>query len=140
VIHQALLKLSGSVTGCVKGTLLLADGNRVKNTRAMEFGTSLAKAEGIQTWISLTAHVGPKPRGLPGWAVGNAANICNKGDFVCDFNFFTGIHWSHGFRVHTSYAVEKNGKYTYEKVLTRAADAVGKGLIYLLEHYSYTCS
>ena len=140
VVHQALLKLSGSVTGCVKGTLLLADGNRAKYTRAMEFGTSLHKGEGIETYIRQTADVGPSVGGIASFAVNNAANICNKSDFVCDFNFFTAADPSRGFRVHTSYAVEKNGKYKYEKVLTTAADAVGTGLIYLLEHHSNTCS
>jgi len=141
VVHQAMLKLSGTITTCVKGALLLADGNRVSNTKAQEFGTSLAKGEGIQTWITHTAHVGPAAHDIPSWAVNNAAiaNICNKSDFVCDFNFFTGIHWSRGFKVHTSYAVEKNGKYTYEPVLTTAADFVGSDLINILMGRGNNC-
>jgi hypothetical protein len=140
VVHQSLLKLSGSVTTCVKGALLLADGNRVANTKAMEYGTSLASAEGIQTWIKQRAMVGPQPRDIPSFVVGNTANICNRSDFVCDFNFFTGIHWSRGFKVHTSYAVSKNGKYTYEPVLSAAANAVGGNVAYILMDHGDNCS
>jgi predicted esterase len=141
VVHQAMQKLSGTITTCVKGALVLADGNRVPNTKAQQFGTSLATGEGIQTWITHTAHVGPKAHDFPSWAVNNAslASICNKSDFVCDFNFFTGIHWSRGFTVHTSYAVEKNGKWTYEPVLTTAANFVGEDLVNILMGRGNTC-
>jgi predicted esterase len=140
VVHQALLKLLGSVTTCVKGALLLADGNRVSKTKAMEYGTSLARGEGIETWIKQTAKVGPTPHDIPRYVVGNTANICNKSDFVCDFNFFTGIHWSRGFKVHTSYAVEKNGRFTYQPVLSSAADAVGGNVVLDLIHHGQGCS
>jgi hypothetical protein len=109
----------------------------------MNFGTSLHRGEGIETWLKQTFNFGAKPHDIPTFGFGDAAtaSICNKSDFVCDFNFFTAIHWARGFRVHTSYAVRQpDGRYTYQKVLTRASDAVGKGLIYLLTHYSYTCS
>jgi predicted esterase len=140
VVHQALLKLSGSVTTCIKGALLLADGNRVSKTKAMEYGTSLARGEGIETWIKQTAKVGPTPHDIPGYVVGNSANICNQSDFVCDFNFFTGIHWTRGFKVHTSYAVEKNGKFTYQPILSRAANAVGGNVVLVLIHHGQGCS
>jgi hypothetical protein len=140
VVHQALLKLAGSVTTCVKGALLLADGNRVSKTKAMEYGTSLARGEGIETWIKQTAKVGPTSHDIPRYVVGNTANICNKSDFVCDFNFFTGIHWSRGFRVHTSYAVEKNGQFTYQPILSSAANAVGGNVVLDLIHHGQGCS
>jgi predicted esterase len=134
VVHQAMGKLSGTITTCVKGALLLADGNRVPNTKAERLGTSLAKAEGIQTWITHTAHVGPTAHDVPKWSVDDSTtvNICNQSDFVCDFNFFTGVHWSRGFKVHTSYAVEKNGKFTYDPNLTKGANTVGSNVINLL--------
>jgi hypothetical protein len=141
VVHQALVKLSGAVANCVKGAVLLADGNRVKNTRAMRYGTSLARGEGIQTWIKQTAKVGPTAHDVPRYAAGNTASICNKSDYVCDFNFFTGIHWKRGFTVHTSYAVKhNNGSYTYQPVLSRAASAVGGNVVHDLQGHLGSCS
>ena len=78
VIHQTelLLKVDHPATfHHIIGTLLLADGDRVPDTRAHEFGTSLARAEGIQPYLHAIAR-----RDVP--LPGNTANICDAGDLV----------------------------------------------------------
>ena len=129
VIHQALLQLSGSVTTDIKGVLLLADGNRVPNTKAHEFGTSLAQAEGIETWINSTTGLGTTYPDIPSYALANTANICNAGDIVCDFNFAHAINYSNGIKVHESYAIKNsNGTWTYDPALISGANWVGTNL------------
>ena len=54
VIHQAelqLLRSRQSTFRRIVGRLLLGDGDRVPYTQAHEFGTSLARSEGIRTWL-----------------------------------------------------------------------------------------
>jgi hypothetical protein len=119
VAHTAVNSLPGAVLTCVQGSILLGDGNRVPNTRAKEFGTSPAKGEGIANWIAseLGMSLG---RDVNGWPV--TANICNNYDIVCDTSLAGILHFKYAASVHTSYAKKnKNGTYTYEKVLTTAA-------------------
>jgi predicted esterase len=122
VMHQAEVQISAkhhSVLKSILGTLLLGDGNRVPNTKAKEFGTSPAKAEGIQTYLTpMSSHPDvPLPK--------TTANICNNKDIVCDFNLDQVLHFSASAKVHTSYAYDC-GKTSckYEPVLTTAANWV----------------
>jgi hypothetical protein len=142
VVHQALLRVkSKSVQNCQNGTILLADGNRVANTIVNQFGTSPRNGEGIATWAKYTLHVGATPHDIPAWANQSAANICNKYDIVCDASASNLKNFSRGARVHTSYAVrDKNGKYSYEKVLTEAAKGVGGDLQRLLQDTGGYCA
>ena len=142
VVHQALLRVkSKSVQKCQNGTILLADGNRVPNTIANQFGTSPRNGEGIATWAKNTIHVGATPHDIPAWANQSAANICNKYDIVCDTSLSNLRNFSRGAKVHTSYAVrDANGKYSYEKVLTQAAKGVGGDLQRLLQDTGGFCA
>ena len=127
VMHQAENKISADhfrvIVRRIAGTLLLGDGNRVPHTKAKEFGTSSASAEGIQTYLTkLSKHpdvLVPK----------TTANICNAHDIVCNFNLTNVLHFSSSGKVHTSYAVCKSGKCKYESVLTRAATWVANAVV-----------
>jgi Cutinase len=121
VAHQASVKLKGKLTGI---DLLLGDGNRVANTEEATTGTAPAKAEGIESYFYMVpGHlVGTKPVDITFW---NALDICNNHDIVCDFNWTNLTHFSSSAKVHTSYAVEKNGHWIYEKVLTEAGNWAG---------------
>lgn len=119
VAHTAVNSLPGGVLTCVQGSILLGDGNRVPNTRAKEFGNSPANGEGIASWIAsvLGIKLGPD---VNGWPV--TANVCNANDIVCDTRLGGILHFKQAAAVHTSYAKKnKNGTYSYEKVLTTAA-------------------
>jgi predicted esterase len=114
VMHEAELQLGPGLLNHISGTLLLGDGDRVPNTRAKEFGSSLARAEGIQVYLHGTAHDVPRPA--------TTANICNARDIVCDFNFVQLAHFSQSAKVHTSYAVNTAQGMTYSPLLAQAAN------------------
>jgi hypothetical protein len=117
VMHQAELQLAAAhATGVLRqiaGTLLLADGDRVSNTAAREFGTSSAKSEGVQTWVQSFLGNGGQDVVDPA----TTANICNTGDIVCATSLKVlteTLADGSGVRVHTSYVkVDSNGNYTY---------------------------
>jgi hypothetical protein len=106
VMHQAELKLEDShdtaVLQRIAGTLLLADGDRVPHTQATEFGTSAHNGQGIRPYMHLIT-----PRDVPFPAT--TADICDAGDFVCDFGLSRIPGWSRGFAIHTSYATQETG-------------------------------
>jgi hypothetical protein len=133
VMHEAELGLSSGVTNCLGGTLLLGDGDRVSHTKAKEFGTSLAQAEGIQVYIGKFRGF---KNGIHDVAVpSTTANICNKLDMVCDFNLHTLINYKTAIKVHTAYAQrQKNGSYKYEPVLMSAASWLAKIVVKAILH------
>ncbi len=127
VMHQAENYLKNhhySAYGKLAGTVLLGDGNRIPRTRAREFGTSAASAEGIQTYLTpLSSHPDvPLP--------GTTANICNANDIVCNFGISQVLHFPSSAKVHTSYAYDcTKTACRYEPVLTTAAKWVGGKVI-----------
>ena len=124
VIHQTelLLKVDHPATfHHIIGTLLLADGDRVPDTRAHEFGTSLARAEGIQPYLHAIAR-----RDVP--LPGNTANICDAGDLICDFNLDRIRHFAAAARIHTGYAVQTAHGWRYSPALAAAANWLGRRL------------
>jgi Cutinase len=133
VMHEAELGLSSGVTNCLGGTLLLGDGDRVSRTKAKEFGTSVAKSEGIQVYTGqfLGFKTGIHDVAVPS----TTANICNMTDMVCDFNAHTLINFNTAIKVHTSYAQrQRNGSYKYEPVLTSAASRLAKIVVNAILH------
>ncbi len=118
VMHQAQLQLAASgrkrVLRQIAGTLLLGDGDRVPDTRAHEFGSSLARAEGIRTYLHSNS-------GQDVEQPARTANICNAGDIVCDFNFERLTSFSHAAKVHTSYARQTSHGIVYSPLLAQAA-------------------
>jgi Cutinase len=126
VMHQAELRLAAAgrraVLRQIAGTLLLGDGDRVPSTRAREFGSSAARAEGIRTYLH---GVTPHDVELPA----RTANICNAGDLVCDFNLDRLASFSHAAKVHTSYAVKTKHGVRYSPLLTQAASWLASRII-----------
>ena len=131
VAHQAEVELkrkSSRAFGNIAGTLLIADGDRVENTKAHEFGTSKSGGEGIETYLYLSDEDAPLPNGT--------ANICDADDIVCDIS--VGALWDYkkSIAVHTSYAkCDKDNKCTYLPVLTTAATWVGNVVVRLFREH-----
>jgi hypothetical protein len=124
VMHQAELQLRAHhprVFHKIVGTLLLADGDRVPDTRAREFGSSLARAEGIRPYLHAIAI-----RDVP--LPGRTANICTAGDLICDFNLSRVRHFSQAARIHTGYAVQTRHGMRYSPLLDQAAGWLGRKL------------
>lgn len=119
VIHEAELRAPSNVRRRIVGTLLLADGDRVPYTHAVEFGTSAARAEGIRVYLH-----GVPARDVPHPA--STANICDAGDLVCDFNLSRLRSFSHAASVHTSYAIKTQHGWSYKSVLASAATWLAK--------------
>jgi hypothetical protein len=94
----------------IKGTLLLADGDRVRSTRATHFGTSDNRAEGIRSSFQGSQDV-PKPK--------STADICADKDIVCDFApAFVFGHYSQAKHIHTNYSRDDG---TFSPALDHAA-------------------
>ncbi len=121
VMHEAELQLRAAeekgtsfAFGRIGGTILLADGYRVPNTKAKEFGTSKASGQGIATY--LRHGVGDVAEGT------TTANICDANDAVCNFGANLFLHIPSAISVHTSYAkCNAKNQCTYKAVLTTAA-------------------
>jgi hypothetical protein len=124
VMHQAELQLRAhhpQVFHKILGTLLLADGDRVPHTHAHEFGSSLARAEGIRPYLHAIAL-----RDVP--LPGRTANICTAGDLICDFNLSRVRHFARAARIHTGYAVQTTHGMRYSPLLGQAANWLGRKL------------
>jgi hypothetical protein len=131
-MHEAELKLAArhetNVLNHIAGTLLLGDGDRVSNTKAMQFGTS-KHGEGIRTYLYGFAHVPTHDVESPS----TTANICDEDDVICDFDpkrlfrdrnpFAIVAAFKHAGGVHTHYAT------TESKPLDEAADWLAAKII-----------
>lgn len=101
----------------IAGTLLLGDGDRVPDTKAKQFGTSSASAEGLRVYLHLVqAHDVPDPA--------TTANIANADDIVADFALLHLLHARAAAKVHTSYADTAG-----EKLLADAAHWVARKVL-----------
>jgi Cutinase len=129
VVHEAELQLKKAedkgtsfAFGRIGGTLLLADGYKVKKTIAKQFGTYKPGGQGVAT--ALGHGVGDVP------GAGSTADICNANDVVCDFSAKLFVHIPSILTVHTSYAkCNAKDQCTYMPVLTSAANWVASGAI-----------
>jgi hypothetical protein len=123
----------------VLGTLLLGDGDRVPNTKAKEFGTSKAGAQGLRVYFYRHLPL-VKPQDVP--LPRSTANIANADDIVADFDFshFAGRSVPEieskvikAINVHIGYArrVKVNGKLTmiYDSALRAAANWVASRVL-----------
>ncbi|HWA66061.1 MAG TPA: cutinase family protein [Mycobacteriales bacterium] len=104
VTHQTEWRLANkfpAVAARIVGTILLADGDRIPNTKAKQFGTATSGGEGVRTWLK-------ENNGKDVLRPATTANICNAGDIVCDFNahrlYPAPSSEKAGAAVHTSYA------------------------------------
>lgn len=123
VVHQAEWRLSHNypaIAHRIVGTILLADGDRIPNTLAKQFGTATSGGEGVRTYLEVN-------NGKDVLQPATTANICNSGDIVCDFN----MHRLYpapsseraGAAVHTGYAgdpaLEQAATWVAMQVLAR---------------------
>lgn len=130
-VHDAEVWLAAnkpSVFQHVAGTLLLADPDRVPNTRAKNFGDPPAAPgdEGMRTWLCLGGYLCAVPlNDVP--APSTTANIVESGDLVGDFKLSdledpADLDDPGGpAYIHTHYAALVNGQMTYKPELATAA-------------------
>ncbi len=99
-VHRALLRLAAARLDILKhisAVLLLADGDRVRGSKAKIVGRPAAGIGG--SGVGDFTHTGPR-KDVPAVIAGRTINVCDKSDFVCDTN---ARHAPSGFKVHTSY-------------------------------------
>ena len=101
-IRQAELRLDDQgdqdATDVIVGTLLLGDGDRVVNSQAQLFGKdSRLNGQGVRTYI----HGMNSRRDV--FDPDFTAEICDKGDIVCDFSASAIRHAGSAMAVHTGY-------------------------------------
>jgi hypothetical protein len=120
VVHQAedyLLVHDRAALNHIIATVVVADGDRVPNTRAREFGSSGASGEGVQVYLGhFSSHLDmPLPA--------TTANVCNADDIVCNFGIPQVVHFSASAKVHTtSYANCSGTRCAYGQALIAAAN------------------
>lgn len=99
VVHQAENKMKAALLHKVVATVLLADGDRVRRSKAKHFGTAPVSQEGAQPYSILTW----KAKDVSAPAL--TAEICNAGDIVCDTSDkVIPMGAKKGAKVHTSYS------------------------------------
>jgi hypothetical protein len=127
-IHDAEVWLAAnkpSVFQHVAGTLLLADPDRVANTKAKSFGEPPAAPgdEGVRTWLCQGGYLcAVTPHDVP--APSTTANIVESGDLVGDFKLSDLEDPSEPAYIHTHYAALVNGTMVYKPELATAANWV----------------
>lgn len=120
VVHQAedyLLVHDRAALSHIISTVLIADGDRVPNTKSKEFGSSAASGEGLQVYLGhFSSHLDmPLPA--------TTANVCNANDIVCNFGIPQVVHFAASAKVHTtSYASCSGTKCSYGAALIAAAN------------------
>lgn len=120
VVHQTEDYLEVHDSSALKhiiASVLVADGDRVPNTKSKEFGSSGATGEGIQVYLGhFSTHLdNPLPA--------STANVCNANDIVCNFGVPQLVHFSASAKVHTtSYANCSGTKCTYGSALISASN------------------
>jgi Cutinase len=113
-VHQAELQLDRAgdeeALDAIGGTLLLGDGDRAPSTQAMIFGGAPAGGEGVQVYFR-------KFKALDVAEPETTAEICVRGDVVCDFKLHLDTaFYSEGTHVHGSYDVEPQKAYLRQAV------------------------
>jgi hypothetical protein len=120
VLHQAedyLYAHDRAALGHIIGTVLIADGDRVPNSKARRFGSAAAGGEGLQVYLRHFSDRLDVP--LPA----TTASLCNAGDLVCDFGIPQLVRFPASAKVHMdSYADCTRHQCSYSGALTSAAD------------------
>jgi hypothetical protein len=113
-VHQAEHQLERDgdeeALDAIGGTLLLGDGDRAPNTHAKIFGGAPAGGEGVQVYFK-------KFKPLDVVEPETTAEICVRGDVVCDFKLhLDSAFYSEGTHVHSSYDLEPQQVYLRQAV------------------------
>jgi sugar lactone lactonase YvrE len=129
VMHQVLLRLEGDpglrhLLARVAATLLIADGDKKKETAANRFGTASFQAEGIRSAIRLGE------RDIPSSKASSTYDICNQGDIVCDFTLPVLLN-NRGEVIHESYTNSTVVKNVTRRIAAAllASGPAGPGII-----------
>jgi hypothetical protein len=103
-IHDAENALPTAELSHIAGTLLLADPDRVSNTKSKRFGDSLAKGEGLRVYLHLVRATDvPKP--------GTTATITTIDDLVGDFQGAPSVeNYKAEAAIHSSYETTVTGR------------------------------
>jgi len=97
-----------AVLSSVIATILVADGDRTDKTSAHHVGTSSSQASGIRTYLKNSVPALSLPAVTDVEQAETTVDVCDQGDFVCDFNVVNGLQYSAGFRIHTQYKALSN--------------------------------
>jgi hypothetical protein len=113
-VHQAELQLDRDgdeeALDAIGGTLLLGDGDRSPNTQAKTFGGAPAGGEGVQVYFG-------KFKPIDVVEPETTAEICVRGDVVCDFKLHLDkAFYREGTHVHSSYLLEPQKVYLRQAV------------------------
>jgi hypothetical protein len=103
VMHQLVLKLSDAAAkpagsaqrallARIFATVLIADGDKKKESAAIRFGTADLETQGIRSALTTGERDVPKPS--------STYNICNAGDLVCDFKLPSLLNFSAAVKIH----------------------------------------
>jgi hypothetical protein len=122
-VHKAELQLEREgdeqALDVIGGTLLLGDGDRAPNTQARIFGGAPSGGEGVQVYLH-----GAKPEDVP--EPETTAEICIKGDIVCDFKIHLSISWyKHATYVHTHYTKDSREDAVLSQAVAWLAEEMG---------------
>jgi hypothetical protein len=122
-VHQAELQLEHEgdeeTLDMIGGTLLLGDGDRAPDTQAKIFGGAPAGGEGVQVYLH-----GTKARDVV--EPETTAEICFKGDIVCDFKIHLSISWyKHAAHIHTHYTEDSGEKAVLSQAVFWLAEEMG---------------
>jgi hypothetical protein len=122
-VHQAELQLEREgdeeALDTIGGTLLLGDGDRVPDTQAKIFGGAPSGGEGVQIYLH-----GAKVRDVA--EPETTAEICIRGDIVCDFGIHLSISWyKHAAHVHTHYTKDSGEKAVLTQAVAWLAEEMG---------------
>jgi hypothetical protein len=113
-IHQAELQLEQNgdeeALDAIGSTLLLGDGDRAPDTQAKIFGLAPTGGEGVQVYFGRFRPLDvPEPE--------TTAEICVRGDIVCDFKLHLDkAFYTKGTHIHSSYDVEPQQAYLRQAV------------------------
>jgi hypothetical protein len=113
-IHQAELQLEQNgdeeALDAIGSTLLLGDGDRAPDTQAKIFGLAPTGGEGVQVYFGRFRPLDvPEPE--------TTAEICVRGDIVCDFKLHLDkAFYTEGTHIHSSYDVEPQQAYLRQAV------------------------
>ena len=122
-IHKAELQLEREgdeeALDVIGGTLLLGDGDRVPNTQAKIFGGAPLSGEGVQVYLrGAKAEDVAEPE--------TTAEICIKGDIVCDFKLHLSISWyKRAAYIHTHYTKDPGEKAVLSQAVAWLAEEMG---------------
>jgi hypothetical protein len=122
-VHQAELQLEREgdeeALDVIGGTLLLGDGDRAPNTQARIFGGAPRGGEGVQVYLhGFRAADVPEPE--------TTAEICIKGDIVCDFKLHLSISWyKRATYIHTHYKKDSGEKAVLSRAVAWLAEEMG---------------